>query len=439
MQLVRIAGFASVLLVLPLAAAAPPGPAAPPPAGRAAPDISTIVAVVNGDVVSRGDVEARARLFALSAGLAGSRDVVDRLGAQVTRALIDEKLRLQEMQRRKIVVSDKDIAEAIGSIEKRNNMAPGALRARMTAAGVDFRTMIDQVRVQIGWSRVLRDQLGAMLEPTPADLAEQERLLKAQTGQPEYHVGEIFLPVTNPSQDAEVHGFADTIIGQLRGAAPFAVVAAQFSQSQTALEGGDLGWVQAIQLDPEVARVVAQMPEGAIANPIRVPGGYMIVSLIGKRQIGSDIATMLTVREAYLPFTSKLDPQAPTDQQKQTLIRAKEISSTVHTCEQMEAANKAAGDVRPSDPGDVRLEGVNPPQFRAMLAALQDGKPSQPLVSVEGISVVIVCKRETKNIGVASKQEIAARVINERADLASRQLLRDLQRRAAIDLRTGGA
>jgi peptidyl-prolyl cis-trans isomerase SurA len=236
-----------------------------------------------------------------------------------------------------------------------------------------------------------------------------------------------------------VHGFADTIIGQLRGAAPCAVVAAQFSQSQTALEGGDLGWVQAIQLDPEVARVVAQMPEGAIANPIRVPGGYMIVSLIGKRQIGSDIATMLTVREAYLPFTSKLDPQAPTDQQKQTLIRAKEISSTVHTCEQMEAANKAAGDVRPSDPGDVRLEGVNPPQFRAMLAALQDGKPSQPLVSVEGISVVIVCKRETKNIGVASKQEIAARVINERADLASRQLLRDLQRRAAIDLRTGGA
>jgi peptidyl-prolyl cis-trans isomerase SurA len=140
-----------------------------------------------------------------------------------------------------------------------------------------------------------------------------------------------------------------------------------------------------------------------------------------------------------LPFTSKLDPQAPTEQQKQTLTHAKDIVANVHSCDQMEASNKAAGSVRPSDPGDVRLEGVNPPQFRAMLAALPDNKPSQPLVSVDGITVVMVCKRETKNVGVASKRDIANRLIIERADLASRQLLRDLQRRAAIDLRTGGA
>ena len=51
--------------------------------------------------------------------------------------------------------------------------------------------------------------------------------------------------------NADAQRFADTVITQLRSGAPFPVVAAQFSQSQTALQGGDLGWVRANQLDPE--------------------------------------------------------------------------------------------------------------------------------------------------------------------------------------------
>jgi peptidyl-prolyl cis-trans isomerase SurA len=397
------------------------------------------VAAVNGDVVSRGDVDARARLFAFSAGLPPSREVLDRLSPQVTRELIDERLRLQEMQRRKVVVTDQEIANAIHLVEQRNNMPAGGLRQRLTAAGIDMRTLIDQMRIQLGWTRVLRDQLGSLVEPTPTEIADQQRLLKDQTGQPEYHVGEIFLPVSNPSQDAEVKGFAETIIQQLRSGAAFPVVAAQFSQAQTALEGGDLGWVQPVQLDPEVARVVTQMPEGAIANPIRVPGGYVIATLRGKRLIGNDPATMLTVREAFLPFTAKLDPQNPTEQQKQTLERAKQLAGSVHSCDEMEAANKTAGNVHPADPGEVRLESVNPPAFRALLGALPEGKASQPLVSIDGITLVVICKRETKNLAVADKDEIVTQLVNERAELASRQLLRDLQRRASIDLRPGNS
>ena len=86
-------------------------------------------------------------------------------------------------------------------------------------------------------------------------------------------MGEIFVTVGDPSQQPEAERFADTIIQQLRAGAPFAVVAAQFSQSQTALQGGDEGWVQPSQIDPAVLRVLQEMPPGAISNPIPVPGG----------------------------------------------------------------------------------------------------------------------------------------------------------------------
>ena len=89
--------------------------------------------------------------------------------------------------------------------------------------------------MQIGWTRVLRQQLGTQAQITDADIAEQERLVKQEIGQPEFHVGEIFIPVEEPSQAEEARRFADTVIQQLRAGAPFPVVAAQFSQSQTAL------------------------------------------------------------------------------------------------------------------------------------------------------------------------------------------------------------
>ena len=57
------------------------------------------------------------------------------------------------------------------------------------------------------------------------------------------------------------------MIQQLRSGAPFAVVAAQFSQSQTALSGGDLGWLRTSQMDPQVAALVGQMPPGGDQQP----------------------------------------------------------------------------------------------------------------------------------------------------------------------------
>ncbi|HST75084.1 MAG TPA: peptidylprolyl isomerase [Acetobacteraceae bacterium] len=402
-------------------------PAAQPEAG--------IVAIVNGAVISNGDVTNRGRLFALSTGMGISPEILDRLRPQITRQLIDERLRLQEVQRRHILVADKDIAAAIHEIEARNGMPPGALQAKLNADGVGMRTLVDQIRVQLGWTRVLREQLGDAGGIKPADIEEQQKLLAQQVGRPEFRVSEIFIPVDDPANTADAQKFAETVIGELRAGAPFAVAAAQFSQSQTALQGGDLGWVQPNQLDPEVARVVQAMPEGAISNPLKVPGGYSIVTLRGHREIGRDVGTMVSLRQVFLPFSGTLNPQAPTEQQRQTLERAKGISASVHSCEAMEAAAKANNSPRPANPGDVRLESVNPPQLRQMLASLPSDRASQPLIANDGIAVVIVCSREQKNLAQLSKDEIGNRLLSERVELLSRQLQRDLRRRAMIDVR----
>jgi peptidyl-prolyl cis-trans isomerase SurA len=287
---------------------------------------------------------------------------------------------------------------------------------------------------------MLRDMVGQKISITPEEVAEQQKLVAQRVGQTEYRLGEIFIPVDDPANTADAQRFAETVISELRVGAPFAMVAAQFSQTQTALQGGEIGWQQTNQLDPAVARIVSQMPVGAVSNPVRVPGGFSVVTLQAKREIGNELATMATLRQAFFPFATPLtDPQNPTEQQRQALAKARSVLTSVKGCDQMEAFAKANNPAnRPIDPGEVRIEGVNPPQFRQLLESIPLGKPTEPLVSRDGIAVITVCSRDQKNVGEITATEIQNRLINERVEMLSRQAMRELRRKASIDIRAGG-
>ncbi len=398
-------------------------------------DSDGIAAVVNGDVITRADVDNRARLFAVSSGQQIAPDVLAKLRPQITRELIDDRLRMQEIQHRKIIVPDVDVAHAIADIEQRNGLPAGGLKAKLASQGVSFSTLIAQIRGQLGWTRVLRQELAERGRITESEISEQERMLKAQQGQPQYRMGEIFVAAEDPTHARDARRFADTVITELRAGAPFGIVAAEFSQSQTALQGGDAGWMRPDQLDPQVAALVAQMPIGAVSNPIRVAGGFDVVTVREKRTVGNDMATVLNLRQTFFPFTTPLDPQNPTEQQKKSLKDGEAFSASANSCDAMEAENKAQGGKRPSDPGEVRLDHLTP-QMQQLLGVLEPGHASKALVTPDGIMVVMVCSRAQKNLAAMSRDDIANQLLEERVELASRQLQQDIRRRALIDQRS---
>jgi len=185
-------------------------PAAEAPARHGASGLTNrIVAVVNGEAISRADVENRKRLLVLSGGGAAAQGSPERLNEQILRLLIDERLRMQEINRRRVPVTDQDVADSINEIESRNGMGRGGLVASMRRAGIEVRVLFDQVRVQIGWGRMLRQVLGPNADPSEAEVRDYVANARARTGQPEFLLGEIFIPVNDPAQEAEARGFAD--------------------------------------------------------------------------------------------------------------------------------------------------------------------------------------------------------------------------------------
>jgi len=421
--------FLMLVLLASLLMQADPKPVLAQTAGGS---VNSIVAVVNGDVVTRSEIESRRRLLALSAGVTG--DAGAQGGDQILRLLIDERLRIQELSRRRIPVTDQDIAGSVANIESRNGLPSGGVVQNLRRAGIEPRVLYDQIRAQIGWARLLRVMLGEQANIPEAEVNEFLAAQRARLGEPEFLVSEIFIPVENPGQEAQVRRFVTDVIQRLRQGVPFAMAAAQFSQSQSAIQGGAMDWMTGDRFDPAVATILKQMPEGAISNPIRVPGGFEIVQLRDKRISGRDMAVMMTMRQVFLPFEGQVNPQAPTAQQLAQLQRAQTLSDQARGCDAMDAA--ARGSPRPADPGPIRLDNINPPELRDLLGSLPLGRATQPIISVDGALIFMVCAREARNLAEANPQQARDILLRDRIELLSRQLQRDLRRRAQIEIRT---
>jgi peptidyl-prolyl cis-trans isomerase SurA len=177
------------------------------------------------------------------------------------------------------------------------------------------------------------------------------------------------------------------------------------------------------------------MPVGAVSNPIPVPGGLSIVTLHAQRQIGREQTVVLSVRQVFYKFPTHLIADQPTPAQREMVDRAQKLGASAHDCAAMEAAAQANGEKNNGDPGEVHLEGVQIPALRQLMASQPIGKASQPLIADDGVAVLMVCSRESKTLDLPNRKDLVDSIRSERFELMSRQMSRDLERRAVIDRR----
>ncbi|NBS44565.1 MAG: rotamase, partial [Acetobacteraceae bacterium] len=75
--------------------------------------------------------------------------------------------------------------------------------------------------------------------------------------------------------------------------------------------------------------------------------------------------------------------------------------------------------------------------LRDLLSSLPIGRATQPIISLDGALIFMVCAKETRNMAEANPQQARDILLRDRTELLSRQLQRDLRRRAQIEIRTG--
>ncbi len=238
-----------------------------------------IVAVVNDDVITQYDLVARLGIALASSNVQDTPEVRRRLGSQVLRTLMDERLQSQEAARLGVRVSGHEITQQIEDIENRNNLGSGGLDRFFQDNGLDMEALKEHLRVEVAWNKMLAGQIAPRIEVGADEIDARLAERRAAVGSTEYVVSEIFLELDNPESESEVRAAADGIAAQLRAGVSFSGLAQQFSQSTSAALGGDLGRVRAGQLDARLEAALDALVPNSISPPIRLENGFYILLL----------------------------------------------------------------------------------------------------------------------------------------------------------------
>ncbi|MGE3367086.1 MAG: peptidylprolyl isomerase, partial [Rhizobiaceae bacterium] len=311
-----------------------------PTAGRAQ-DVGHIAAVVNDEVISVYDLNARTRVIMSSTRLPDNAETRRRLVPQILRSLIDEKLQLQEAKRLNIGVTNEELAEAFRTIEKQNSMPSGKLKDIVESAGIPFSTIESQTRAALAWGKVVRRQVRNLVQVGPEEVQDEIARLEAARNRPQSLASEIFLSVDSINQEDEVRNAAIRLAEQVRGGAAFEAMARQFSQSASAASGGDLGWVVPGTLPEELDSALARLQPGQITDPVRSVAGYHILLLRDRQVRGGPGTEDTTVGLQYVFIRL---PQSPTAEDKENLTSiAKLVRENAQDCADMAKLRNEVG------------------------------------------------------------------------------------------------
>lgn len=425
----RVASAAVAAAVL--AAAAPLAPAGVPlsVAPAAAQDIQRIAAVVNQDAVSLRDIITRMDFIIATTSLPDSQETRQRLLPQVLQSLVAETIKLQEAERLDIQVSDADMAEGIRQVEAQNNLPSGALRQQLSSAGVPFGTFERQVRSEIAWIKVVQSSLAGRVSVSDAEIDARLEQLKEVQGKPEALLAQIYLPVEDPTREAEVRQAAERLAQQILGGANFRALAQQFSRDPSAARGGDMGWVPLPTLEPELRQAVAETPQNRITSPVRTAAGYTILLVRDTRVAGQQPQERqgLQLAQIMLPDTGA---RAMSEERRAALTTRAQATKS---CEEFEALAQDIG-----TPGSGNMGQLTPTDLPPAVAAAIQGLPAEQAsraVSVPGGEVVVMVCGRSAGGGLPDRESIREQIRQEKVESLSQRRLRDLRRAAIIDVR----
>ncbi|MET0280975.1 MAG: peptidylprolyl isomerase, partial [Steroidobacteraceae bacterium] len=287
------------------AAAVPAAPAATPAPAPAGQLLDRVVAIVNEGIVTESELaEQTANITERLRQQNTALPPADVLRSQVLERLVLQELQLQRADRAGIKVSDEQLNAAVAELAQRNNLTLSQLPAAMAAQGIDYASFRDNMRKEITLTSLRQREVLGRINVTPRELEQfMERLKKLPNEQDQYNVSHILIAIPPDATQAQVDELAKRAQSIYERAATedFAQLAVANSNSQTALEGGALGWRKGPELPTILAELIVGLKPGQVSKPLTTPNGFHIVKLNDIRSAkGSPIEDQVHARHILI-------------------------------------------------------------------------------------------------------------------------------------------
>lgn len=420
-------------------------PAPPAVSGDAAPggsirELDRIVAVVNNDVITAGELERRAhRVSAQLRRQGGELPPRDVLLRQLLEQMIVERAQLQRAREYGIRVDEQQLDRALAGIAQENRLSVPQLRQQVEREGQSFSRFREDIRGEILRTLLREREVDSKVQVSEADI---DAFLAAQGMQPaaaataEYQVAHILIRVPEGATAEQIEPLrqrAEELRSRALAGESFATLAAAASDAPDALQGGQLGWRTADRLPELFAEAVAKLAPGELSPVLRSPGGFHLLMLTDRRESTGGSASRSSVGAPVTQTHARHILMRPSEvlTEDEAVRRLNEIRERVlaGTADFADMARQYSSDGSAGRGGDLGwiYPGDTVPEFERAMMALAPGAISEPVRTPFGVHLIQVLDRRSddaspERVRQQAREILRMRRIEERYEDWLRQL-----------------
>jgi peptidyl-prolyl cis-trans isomerase SurA len=273
----------------------------------------------------------------------------------------------------------------------------------------------EQIRREMIISRVRQRRVAERIQVSDQEVAN---FLTSESGKlqlsVEYHLANIQVRVPDGASAEQLKTAeqrAKALYQQLQDGADFAQLAIASSASETALEGGDMGWRKAAQLPAPFDAMIEAMSVGEVSQPIRTPAGFVLVKLQAKRGGDSQVRDEVHVRHILIKpseIRSEAETKLLIERIYDRVIAGEDFTELAKDFSEDPGTALNGGDLNWIDPSSLV------PEFSAVMANTESGEISQPFQTSYGWHVLQVMGRRATDGSEQFRKQQAINVLRNR-------------------------
>ena len=400
--------------------------------------LDRIAAIVNDGLVLKSELDAQ--MDAVSKRLQEQKVELPSqsvLKQQVLDRLILQEIQSQHAKRVGLTVSDEQLNSALQEIASRNKIPFDQLPTALATQGVDYKQYRESMRKEITLSTLRQRDVIAHINVSPRELEQFLTRQQTSAANDEFNVSHILLSLpeaATPQQLQEITHKAQDLAARASKGEDFGQLAIANSNSQTALDGGQLGWRKGTQLPQFILDLVTRLKPGDVSEPVRTPSGFHIVKLNERRSGEAPvIINQIHVRHILMK-TNELDDDETVRQKlsklRDRILKGEDFAGIASTSSTDPGSAPDGGDLGWSGPGTFV------PEFDKAIADLKVDEISEPFKTRYGWHIVqMLGTRTYDSTDDVRRQRAFAAIRESKADEETELWLRRLRDEAFVEIK----
>lgn len=378
--------------------------------------IDSIVAIVDDDIITRREIDARLDIIRADFANNNRRLPEEKtLNRQLMELMINESILIQKARSRGIRVSDDQLNQTMQNLARNNQKTLSGFRDLLIAQGLDYKKYRESIRREIALNTLRRQYTTRTATISEAELDEFISRTDSATENTEFNISHILIALPDAASPEKISAAlesANEIMARLRQGAEFDQLANEYSSGATALKGGDLGWRKRAEIPSLFTDTVLNMQAGDYGGPLRSPSGYHIVKLNERRALDQVLTRQTRSRHILIRANELISEEVAKNrliELRQRILNGEDFA----TLAKLHSVDYVSG----AEGGDIgwMAPGATVKQYETIANSLQPGEISEPFKSSFGWHIVEVTGHRMLDETVETKRKkIRAQLLQQK-------------------------